>query len=61
MATDHSASELQVHLTEHGGMMAGRMLTFIHNSLECLSPLWILSRRDVWFGLLSTHVEAIET
>lgn len=40
--------------------MARRMLTFIHNSFLCFSPLWISSRRDVWFGLLSTHVEAID-
>lgn len=61
MATTRSISELQVHLTKHGGMMARRMLTFIHNSFLCLSPLWMWSRRDVWFGLQSINVEARDT
>lgn len=61
MATSHSTSELQVHLTKRAETMARRMLTIIHNSFSCLSPLWISSRRDVWFGLVSTHLEAIDT
>lgn len=61
MATNHSTSELQVHLTKYGGMMARRMLTFVHNSFPCVPPLWRLSRRDVWFGLLSINLDAIDT
>ncbi len=34
MATNHSTSELDVHLTQHGGTMIRRMLTFIHNSFS---------------------------
>lgn len=37
-ATSHSTSGLQVHLTKHGGTIARRMLTFIHNSFPCLPP-----------------------
>lgn len=38
MATSHNTSGLQVHLTKHGGTIARRMLTFIHNSFPCLPP-----------------------
>lgn len=41
--------------------MARRMLTFVHNSFPCVPPLWRLSRRDVWFGLLSINLDAIDT
>lgn len=40
--------------------MTRRMQTLIHNSF-LRSPLWISSKGYVWFGLLSTHVETIDS
>lgn len=58
--TSRSTLELQIYLTKHGGSMVRRMLTSLYNSFACLSPLWTSSRRTVWFGLQSSHVEVID-